>query len=145
MAGQALATGSRTGLGPLAGRLPAGLGAAAGALLATVGLVLEALAPSAPLAGAGLALGLLGIALCWPLLMAAGARSSPRPALAVGGLTTAGYGGFLIGPALVGWVAGAFGLRWSLGVLAAFALVPAAILPAARLRPRPPRSRRGSP
>ncbi len=124
VAGQSLATGSRTQLGPVAGRLPAALAAGTGALVAAAGLALEAGSPSPALAGAGLALGVVGISLCWPLLMAAGARASPRPALAVGGLTTAAYTGFLLGPAVVGWVAGGLGLRAALLMLAAAAVVP---------------------
>jgi predicted MFS family arabinose efflux permease len=138
--GQSLAVGSRTFLGPVAARLRPAVAAAAGAALAAAGLLLEANAPAAVPAAVGLALGISGIALCWPLLMAAGSRGSARPGLAVGGLTTAAYGGFLLGPAIVGSVAGTYGLRASLWLLAAVALIPAATLLLRR-----PRSRTGSP
>jgi len=140
LAGQTLATGSRAFLGPVAGRMRAAPAAAAGAGLAAIGMVVEADAPGPAVAAAGLAAALIGIALCWPLLMAAGSRASPRPALAVGGLTTAAYGGFLLGPAVVGGVAGSVGLRASVWLVAAVALIPAAML-----LPRRRRSRTGSP
>lgn len=138
--GQSLAVASRLFVGPMAGRLRPAPAAAAGAAVATAGLLLEVNAPAAVPAAVGLALAISGVALCWPLLMAAGSRGSPRPGLAIGGLTTAAYGGFLLGPTLVGSVAGAYGLRPSLWLLAAVGLIPTATL----LRRRP-RSRTGSP
>lgn len=137
--GQALAVSSRFGLGPLVGRLPAHPAAAVGAALSGAGLLLESSAPTTLAAVCGLALGVVGVALCWPLLMAAGSRGSARPGLAVGGLTTAAYGGFLLGPLIVGGIAGGIGLRAALWALAAVALIPAATL-----LPRRPRSRKGS-
>lgn len=124
--GQSLAVGSRTLLGPVAGRLRPALAAAVAAALATLGLSIEAVAPPPVAPAAGLALAIAGIALCWPLLMAAGSRASPRPALAVGGMTTAAYGGFLLGPVVVGSVAGSAGLRPALLLLAGAALIPTA-------------------
>ncbi len=64
------------------------------------------------------------------------------PALAT--VTTMGYFGFLVGPALIGFAAEAFGLRWALGILAgtSFALIVLApqLEPSRRRRAAPLRA-----
>jgi len=52
----------------------------------------------------------------------------------VGGLSAAGYVGFLAGPPIVGWIAEASDLRWGLGFLGCAALAGASV----RLRDRVP-------
>jgi hypothetical protein len=84
-------------------------------LLAAAGCFLAAVAPSAPVALAGLALGGAGVALYAPIVFGAGGR---RGASAVATVTTLGYFGLLIGPALVGGVAQVTSLRGSFVVLA---------------------------
>jgi MFS family permease len=119
--GQSLATAARAGLGPSAGRLAAGRGPMVGAGLAAVGLLVEALAPSAVPAALGLAIAAIGISVCWPLLIARAGGDADRPGPAVGGVTAVGYLGFVAGPPVIGWVAGAVGLRVALAALAAVA------------------------
>jgi MFS family permease len=72
----------------------------------------------------------MGISMCWPILLAEASRradvSRARPALVVGGMTAMGYLGFLIGPAVVGVVAGRVGLETGIVILAAVALVAVA-------------------
>ncbi len=129
--GYTVAAVARTTLGPGIGRRGPPQGVAIGAGVAAVGTVLLATA-QAPVTGAlGLVLAAGGISMCWPLLVAAAGRDRPRGAAAVGSVTAGGYVGLVAGPALVGWVAGAIGLRGALGLLAAAAAV-VAIVPAVR-------------
>ena len=116
--GQSLATVARTSLSRPAEAVGGARGATIGAALAGAGLALEAAAPSAALGAAGLALAAIGISTCWPLLLAEAGRGSDRPGVIVGGVTAAGYVGFVAGPPVVGWIAGAWGLRAGIGALA---------------------------
>ncbi len=95
-------------------------------LLAATGCFIAAVAPSSPVALVGLALGGAGVALYAPIVFGAGGR---RGASAVATVTTLGYFGLLIGPALVGGVAQLTSLRGSFVVLA---LVAGAVGLAAR-------------
>jgi MFS family permease len=124
--GQLLATTTRYALGgPSAERAGVqlrGSGAARmGLAVAGIGLAIEVLAGRAGVAALGLAVASMGVATYWPLLSAVAVQLSDRPGLAVGGVTAAGYLGFLAGPPLVGLVADNWGLE--AGV---FALVVAA-------------------
>jgi hypothetical protein len=87
-------------------------------LLAASGCLLAATAPSSPVALVGLALGGAGVALYAPIVFGAGGR---RGASAVATVTTLGYFGLLVGPALVGGVAQLTSLRGSFVVLALIA------------------------
>ena len=117
--GQSLATVARTSLSRPAEAVGGARGATIGAALAGAGLALEAAAPSAALGAAGLALAAIGISTCWPLLLAEAGRGSDRPGVIVGGVTAAGYIGFVAGPPVVGWIAGTWGLRAGIGALRA--------------------------
>ncbi len=116
--GQSLATASRVGLGPSIGAVGARRGVSLGAGVAAGGLVLEVWSPEAALAGVGLAMAVVGIAACWPLLMAEAGGGLERPGAVVGGVTTVGYLGLLIGPLVVGGVSSALGLGAGLITLA---------------------------
>ena len=96
-----------------------------GGLLGAAGCLLAAIAPSPAVALLGLALGGLGVSLNAPIVFGVGGR---RGASAVATVTTIGYVGLLIGPALVGAVAQVSSLRGSLVVLS---LVAAAVAVAA--------------
>lgn len=141
VAGQALATATRVALGSAGGerRLrgggarPARIGLAAGA----VGLLLEAATTLPGLAAAGLSLAAVGVATYWPLLSAVASTKADRPALAVGGVSAAGYLGFLAGPPVVGAVADGAGLRAGVLALAVVAAVAASV--PLRTIGRPPR------
>lgn len=122
--GQSVATVARASLGPAAGALGATRGLAVGGGLAAVGLSLVALAPAWG-AAAGLALAAAGISVCWPLLLAQASSGIDRPASAIGGVTAIGYLGFVVGPPVVGGLAGVIGLRAALLFLASAALVVA--------------------
>jgi MFS family permease len=92
----------------------------AGAVVAAVGCTIAAAAPNAPVGLVGFALGGAGISLNAPIVFGfAGRRRDAGSAVAT--VTTIGYLGLLIGPALVGGVAQATSLRVSFAVLAAVA------------------------
>ena len=78
------------------------------------------------LAATGLAGASLGISLVWPLLIADVSNEARHPALAIGGVTVAGYLGMVAGPPIVGTVSGAFGRPTGLMVLAGIAVFVAA-------------------
>lgn len=122
--GQSVATAARATLGPAAGALGAMRGLAVGGGLASVGLALVALAPSWG-AAVGLAIAAAGISVCWPLLLSHASAGIDRPASAIGGVTAIGYLGFVVGPPVVGGLAGLVGLRPALLFLAAAAAVVA--------------------
>jgi MFS family permease len=106
-------------------------------VLAAIGIAFVSVAPSAPLALVGLAVAGTGISVAAPALFGRAGRlaGSASRGAAVSMLTTFGYMGFVIGPPLVGFVAGATDLRLSFGFLAAIAIGYAAaarlVLPAA--------------
>ena len=104
---------------------------AGGSLLAAVGCTIVALAPAAPVGLAGLALGGAGISLNAPVVFGIAGRRPDR-ATAVATVTTIGYLGLLIGPALVGGIAQVTGLRVSFVALAVVAAAGGAA--ATRLR-----------
>jgi MFS family permease len=130
--GATLATIARVAGGPLIGALGSRRSIAIGGSLAAGGIAAEALSHNVVIASIGLAAGAVGISVVWPLLIADVSNQAPRPALAIGGVTAAGYLGMVAGPPIVGFVAGAFGLRAGLLLLAAAALFVA--LTPARVR-----------
>src|SRR5207247_2370993 len=98
---------------------------------AGAGLIVLAVVDQRVVAAGGLVLAAAGISTCWPLLMAHASAGRDRPGDVVGGVSAIGYLGFVVGPSLVGAVAGAAGLRVGLLVLAA-AAVGVAVAPATR-------------
>jgi MFS family permease len=120
--GQALATLARFTLGPTVGRLGIRRGIACGAGLSAFGIGLEALTSVPALGAIGLAVSCVGITVVWPLLLAEVSNEAEHPAVAIGGVTAAGYLGMVAGPPIVGFVAGPLDLTAGLLVLAAAAL-----------------------
>ncbi|MEE1828757.1 MFS transporter [Streptomyces sp. BE20] len=97
-----------------------------GGLTAAAGMLLAALAPAAPLALAGFVLVGLGLANIFPLAIArAGAEGGPK---GVAFASTLGYGGMLVGPPVIGFLADATSLPVALTSVAVAATV-AAVLP----------------
>lgn len=129
VAGQSLAAAARWMLGSpaAAARLGGVRPARVGLLVAAAGLAIESSTDVAGVAAVGLALAAVGIAAYWPLLSAVASTVSDRPGLAVGGVSAAGYLGFLAGPPLVGAVADGAGLRAGVLVLAVAAATAASI------------------
>lgn len=98
----------------------------AGSLLAAVGLGVLASVRQPVVAAAGLVVAAGGVSVCWPLLMAEVGRGRDRPGVLVGAVTAIGYLGAVVGPGLIGAVAGWLGLPAGLWLLAGcIAAVPA--------------------
>ncbi|MEV7359734.1 MFS transporter [Kitasatospora sp. NPDC091276] len=100
-----------------------------GGLTAAAGMLVAALAPVVPLAVCGFVLAGLGLANLFPLAIArAGAAGGPQ---GVAFASTLGYGGMLIGPVVIGFLADAAGLPMALTTVAvaatAGALLPLAV------------------
>ena len=105
-----------------------------GGLLAVAGFAVLLLAPAPPLMLSGLFLVGLGASNLVPVLFSAAGRQDAMPReLAVASITTLGYAGILVGPALVGFAAQAASLDWAFALVAALMLcVPLASRAAAR-------------
>ncbi|WP_299284023.1 hypothetical protein [uncultured Tateyamaria sp.] len=87
---------------------------------------MTAAAPNAPTALVGLVLVGFGLAPIVPLAFRIAGKLSPdAPGVGVAAVSTLGYAGFLLGPPLVGLVAEASSLRWSLGAVALLLLIVA--------------------
>jgi MFS family permease len=74
----------------------------------------------------------LGVALVFPAAMSAGAENADRPAQGIATVATIGYGGFLVGPPMIGFVAGAAGLGTGLFVVSLLLLLVVILAPVAR-------------
>lgn len=98
-----------------------------GALIAAAGLAISAAWPG--LAGGVLGFGLVGAGLAnvVPVLFSVAGRVGSSPAVGVASAATAGYAGLLIGPVVIGAIASAVGLRSTIVMLAAVALISAAL------------------
>ncbi len=120
--GQGLAAVTRTASGPMLGTLGIRRGITLGAGVSAIGITLEALTANAVVGAAGLALACIGVSVVWPLLLAEVNNEARHPALAIGGVSAAGYLGMVAGPPIVGVFSGAFDLTTGLLVLAAAAL-----------------------
>ena len=101
-----------------------------GALLATAGLG-AALLIAAPVAGiAGFACLGAGVAVVVPsVFRAAGTGHGVAPGTALAAVTTTGYAGFLVGPPVIGAIAGATSLPAALTLVLAATLLVAALAP----------------
>jgi len=109
-----------------------------GGLVSFAGVLLTVLGPGLAAAYAGAALWALGVCLVFPAAVSAGGEAPDRPADAIAAVTTIGYGGFLLGPPLIGLLADRVGLGRALLVLLVLAAGIATLAPAVRSRrPRP--------
>jgi MFS family permease len=112
-----------------------------GGALASAGLAMALLAPGPGLAVSGFGLVGLGLAATFPIaLSSAGRTPGVRSASALAATSTAGYTGFLVGPALIGFIAELTSLRVALGIVLACTALPALVGRRVRLeqgRPAP--------
>jgi MFS family permease len=113
----------------------------AGGLVSFAGVLLTVAGPGLVTSYVGAALWALGVCLVFPAAVSAGGEAPYRPADAIAAVTTIGYGGFLLGPPLIGLLADRVGLGRALLVLLALAGGIAALAPAVRSR----RSRAATP
>jgi MFS family permease len=102
---------------------------AVAALVGAAGTALAAVAPSAPVALTGVALAGAGISVAAPTIFSVTGRLVGRHerGRALASVTTVAYLGFLLGPPMVGAIAGAATLRWGLAAASAMAVVLAAL------------------
>jgi predicted MFS family arabinose efflux permease len=105
-----------------------------GGLVSFGGVLLTVLGPGLASAYMGAALWALGVCLVFPAAVSAGGEAPYRPADAIAAVTTIGYGGFLLGPPLIGLLADRVGLGRALLVLLVLAAAIAALAPAVRSR-----------
>ena len=96
-----------------------------GGVAASAGMLLASLAPDVWLALAGFALTGLGLANLFPAAIARAGLLAGSSGVAL--TSTLGYGGFLLGPPVIGFLASEFGLRAGLTTLSFLALAAAAI------------------
>jgi MFS family permease len=127
----------RLGAQGVAVRIPDRVLLVAAGGLGAVGTAVTAVAPSAPVALAGVLLAGTGISVAAPSIFSLTGRIVPqdRRGLAMSTVTTMAYLGFVLGPFLVGTVAGALDLRSAFGLVA---LVAALLAILARFASRPP-------
>ncbi len=101
----------------------------ASGLLAVIGLTIALLAPSSTIAILGYGISGLGVAVLFPVSLSIAPRfSGLSPGASVAAVATVGYGGFLVGPPVIGLVADQIGLPLALCIVLALA---AMILPLA--------------
>ncbi|MGY3564626.1 fucose permease [Sinomonas sp. RB5] len=105
--------------------------------LALIGLALFVLAPALWLAFAGLVVWGLGASLGFPVGMSAAADDPVHAAARVSVVSTIGYGAFLCGPPLLGFVAEFTGVRYSLLTVLLFVVVSVALAGQAARRAKP--------
>jgi MFS family permease len=103
-----------------------------GSLVAGAGIVVAAAAPTVAVAVAGFALAGIGLSALFPLMVrAASERGGASPGPAIAAVSTAGYGGLVTGPPLVGFLAEATSLRLALGAVLGLLCLTAALLASA--------------
>jgi MFS family permease len=96
-----------------------------GSLTACAGMLAAALAPDVGVALAGFAMTGAGLANLFPAAVASGGLLAGSRGVAT--VSTLGYGGFLLGPPVIGLLASEFGLRTGLVTLSVLALAAAVI------------------
>ncbi|GGU76362.1 MFS transporter [Streptomyces albospinus] len=102
----------------------------AGGSTATAGMLLGALAPTAWAACAGFAVAGLGLANIFPIAIARAGEAGGPDGVAVA--STVGYGGMLLGPPVIGFLAEALGLPVALTTVALLASVAVVVAYATR-------------
>jgi len=106
---------------------------------AIVGLLIFVFAPNPYLAAVGAVFWGAGAALGFPVGMSAGADDRQHAAARVSVVSTIGYGAFLVGPPVLGFIGNQVGVRHSLLVVAAVCVV--SLLSAPAVRPPADRAR----
>jgi fucose permease len=125
---------------PLIGRLGRARAIRLAGVLAGLGVTAALALPGYVGILVGIAFWGVGTALVFPAAMSAGGEQPGRAADAIAAVSTIGYGGFLIGPPLIGLLAQQVGIGTALWILPALALGVVALAPVVA----PPRKRPGS-
>ena len=105
-----------------------------GGLLTGIGIVATVTLPSVAGAMAGALLWGLGVAIVFPASISAAGEQPGSPADGIAAVATVGYGGFLLGPPLIGLLAKHAGLGHALLVLVVMALGIVMLAPAVQSR-----------
>jgi MFS family permease len=130
---QVAMTAGRLGGDHLTDRLGAERIVRGGGLLAAGGLGLALLLVQPAGVLVGFVLAGLGLSLIAPIVYSTAGRAGGRePGPAIAATTTIGFTGFLVGPPLIGIVAGVLSLRGALGLVAGLLLVMALLAPVTR-------------
>ncbi|RFM31627.1 MFS transporter [Chitinophaga silvisoli] len=91
-------------------------------IISSTGLMIAIFFPHIVTATLGFLLVGIGVSSIVPLVLAlAGKSDTLPPGMAIAAVSTVGFLGFLIGPPMIGFIAEALDLRWSLGLIAVFA------------------------
>ncbi len=104
--------------------------------LAAIGLILATATPSFFVVVIGFAFVGAGLSNVVPCVFSTAAQRASSPAAGIAEVATAGYGGLLSGPPLIGAVAAQWGMRSGIGVIACAALLAAVL--ALNIRPEKP-------
>ena len=110
---------SRFGGTPVIARLGRGRAVRIAGVFAGLGVTATLMLPAMPGIVLGIALWGIGTALVFPAAMSAGGEQPGRAADAIAAVSTIGYGGFLIGPPLIGLLAQQAGIGTALWILPA--------------------------
>ncbi len=87
--------------------------------LIAAGLLIAVFIPTLPFATLGFLLVGFGVSSVVPIVYSqAGKSEKMSPGMALAAVSSIGFLGFFIGPPLIGFVAKAFGLQWSFGIIA---------------------------
>ncbi|MDR3528020.1 MAG: MFS transporter [Rhizomicrobium sp.] len=105
-----------------------------GCALAALGLVLATAVPTLAAVVTGFAFVGIGFSNVVPCVLSSAAQRASTPAAGIAAVSTAGFGGFLSGPPLIGAVAAHHGMRAGIGVIAVAATLAALL--SLRLLPR---------
>jgi len=96
-----------------------------GCALAAIGLILATAIPTLAAVVVGFALVGIGFSNVVPCVLSSAALRASSPAAGIAAVSTAGFGGFLSGPPLIGAVAAHYGMRAGIGVIALAATLAA--------------------
>jgi MFS family permease len=128
---------SRFGGTPVIARIGRDKAVRIAGVLAAFGVVAALALPAMPGILLGIAFWGIGTALVFPAAMSAGGEQPGRAADAIAAVSTIGYGGFLIGPPLIGLLAQEIGIGHALWILPALAVGIVVLAPVVA----PPRTR----
>ena len=104
-----------------------------GGCIAAAGILLAILVPSVATALAGFAMLGIGYAVIMPLAFSRAANDpNVPPGRAISSVATLGYGGMLLGPPIIGFLAGVTNLQMAFGLLAVLAGLIVSIAPSLR-------------
>ena len=114
---------------PVISRLGRSLAIRIAGVLAALGVAATLTLPSFPGILVGVAFWAIGTALVFPAAMSSGGEQPGRAADAIATVSTIGYGGFLIGPPLIGLLAQQIGIGHALWILPALGAGVALLAP----------------